>query len=125
MNQSQLAVAMAIAIVLAAGASARQPATDPVHDQLKLSPSQDAAWAAYRATVPDPAHVEQRRAAAATMYPKLPTPRRMDLVEAEMTAELSELRRESAALKSFYGTLTPDQQKLFDQTTLKPPPADD
>jgi hypothetical protein len=123
-RRSACILALALAAI-AGAATAQQSGVDRLHDALKLVPAQDAAWAAYRASIPDPARAEQRRSAASKMYPTLPTPRRMDLVEAEMAAELAELRRESAALKRFYATLTPEQQQLFDQRTLAPPPADD
>ena len=45
----------------------------------------------------------------------------MDLVEAELRAELQDLQGQSRALKAFYATLSPEQQRIFDARTLPPP----
>ena len=91
-----------------------------LHNALHISAQQEAAWAAYRAAAPSPEATEQRRNAAAQMFPTLTSPRRIDLVEAEMRQELVELQRQSAALKALYGSFTPEQQRVFDERTLPP-----
>ena len=91
-----------------------------LHAALHITPQQESAWAAYRAAAPSPAVTEQRRNAAAQMFPTLTSPRRIDLVEAEMRQELTELQRQSAALKALYATLSPEQQRVFDERTLPP-----
>ncbi len=89
-----------------------------LHQQLQLSPAQEIAWKAYRAEASAPTATQDRRRAAATMFPHLSSPQRMDLVEAEMKQELLDLERQSQALKAFYATLSPGQKSLFDARTL-------
>jgi LTXXQ motif family protein len=94
-----------------------------LHDALHLSPTQETAWRAYVAAIaPDPA-VEARRQSAATMMRTLPTPRRIDLINAEMEADMASMRRQGDAVKAFYAQLSPDQQRTFDSATSPPPEA--
>jgi hypothetical protein len=82
-----------------------------LHDTLKLSAQQEVAWNTFKAS-----HIPPNKSArpdAAEMQ-KLNTPQRLEkgiermrALEAKMTAHLT-------ALKEFYATLTPEQQKLFD-----------
>lgn len=90
-----------------------------LHDALHLSAEQEPAWRAYlRATTPDP-QAEARRQAAASMLPKLPTPRRIDLITAAMQQDLDAFRRAGDAVKAFYNVLTPEQRATFDRQTLQ------
>ncbi len=114
-----------IAAVLAMPAMAQNGPTPEqelvaLHDALRLTAAQENPWAAYRAAAPAPGVTEQRRAAADRMFPGLTAPRRIDLVEAEMRQELTELQRQSAALKALYAALSPEQQRIFDERTLPP-----
>jgi hypothetical protein len=59
------------------------------------------------------------------LFPTLTAPRRIDLVEAEMQQDLADVHRQSEALKAFYATLTPDQQRIFDIQTLPSESSDD
>jgi hypothetical protein len=67
--------------------------------------------------------MEARRRQASTMMQSLPTPRRVDLIEAEMDEDMAAMRRQGAAVKTFYAQLAPDQQKTFDSMTYQPPEA--
>jgi hypothetical protein len=40
-----------------------------------------------------------------------------------MTQDLSDFRRQGAAVNAFYNALTPSQQRTFDQQTLPPAPS--
>jgi hypothetical protein len=51
------------------------------------------------------------------MLPQLTTPRRLALMEATMSDELNEFRRQGDAVRQFYARLTPDQQRTFDRDT--------
>jgi hypothetical protein len=121
----RILAAVAGATLLAAAASAlAQPEGAPdlsrLHDALRLSPAQETAWKAYAAALtPDPM-MEARRRAAAGMMRSLPTPRRVDLMDAEMEQELTAMRRQGQAVKAFYAQLSPDQQKTFDAMTYQP-----
>ena len=119
----------AVLLAMPAGAQEAPPPGPPasaqedfagLHNALHLSPAQEPAWAAYRAAAPSPGATEQRRRAAAALFPTLESPRRIDLVEAEMRQELLELQRQSKALKGLYAALSPEQQRVFDERTLPP-----
>lgn len=90
-----------------------------LHDALRLSPQQEPAWRAYAASLaPDPA-MEARRRSAAEMMPKLTTPRRVDLINAEMAQDMASMRRQGEAVKAFYAQLSPQQQSTFDRITAE------
>ena len=111
----------ACALTLAAAAAHAQtqgPNLSTLHDALHLTAQQEDAWRAYRAAItPDP-QAEARHRQAGLMLANLPTPRRVDLIDAEMQEDLATLRRQGQAVKSFYAVLTPAQQHTFDQQTL-------
>jgi hypothetical protein len=91
-----------------------------LHDSLHLTVAQEDAWRTYRrASAPDPG-AASRHQAAMMMFPSLTTPRRVDLIAAEMQADLDAAKRAGEAVKAFYATLTPDQQRTFDRQTLQP-----
>ena len=107
----------------ASAQTAGPPALRALHDALKLDPQQEVAWRAYSDEVSDPTGAQARRLAAARLLPSLHAPQRMDLVEAELRAELQDLRVQSRALKAFYAALTAEQQHVFDARTVPPPDA--
>ncbi|MDE1917691.1 MAG: Spy/CpxP family protein refolding chaperone [Sphingomonadales bacterium] len=118
-----LALGLCAALMGAAPASAQMAnsaAMDALHQALNLSPEQEGGWRSYRATVSAPNRAQERRRAAARMFPTLNAVQRMDLVEAEMKQDLVDFDRQSRALKTFYATLSPQQQRIFDQRTLPP-----
>lgn len=90
-----------------------------LHEALNLSPAQQGAWQVYVAAIrPDPA-TDARRREAARMMPTLNTPRRVDLINAEMDAEMAAMHRQGQAAKIFYAQLSPEQQRVFDQLTYQ------
>lgn len=95
-----------------------QSALDGLHRALHLSAGQEGAWQAYRAQAAAPGRAQGRRQAAARMFPQMTAPQRMDLVAAEMRAELVDFNQQSQALKAFYATLSPEQKATFDAQTL-------
>ena len=101
-------------------AQSAQSQLEELHQALRLAPQQEGAWAAYRSASDAPMQAEGRRQAAAAMFRNLDAPRRLDLVQAEMEAELADLRRQSQALKALYAVLSPEQRVIFDQRTLPP-----
>jgi hypothetical protein len=110
---------LAAAMTLASTAVARSRAPDlhRLHDELNLSASQEEAWNAFQsASEPDPQDAARARSAA-QMMPGLHAPQRVDLSIAAMKADLDELERRGAALKTFYATLSPEQQAAFDKET--------
>ena len=67
-----------------------------------------------------PNQAQDRRRAAQRLFPTINAVQRMDLVEAEMKQDLLDLDRQAQALKAFYATLSPEQQRVFDKRTLPP-----
>jgi|SRR6185437_11725282 len=107
-----------------AGAQAQTPSSpqlQQLHDALKLRPDQDANWQDYaRSTAIDPQEMTARREASERMA-GLTAPERVDLSVQMMRADLASLERRGAALKNFYGSLTPEQKAVFDRETMRPP----
>ena len=116
-----IGLALCASLALAGAAQAQPPNLTALHDALHLSAAQEAAWSAYKQSVAAPEGAQQRRRAAAMLFPTLTAPRRIDLVEAEMQQDLADLHRQAQALKTFYAALNPDQQRVFDNQTLPPP----
>jgi predicted outer membrane protein len=116
--------ALALFLGAAGAVAAQAPSPSGLHDDLHLTPVQEAAWSRYQAAVaPDPG-ASARRQAAQGMMASLPTPRRIDLINAEMEADVATMRQQGEAVKAFYATLTPDQQHVFDRETLPRPGQD-
>ena len=112
------------ALALAPGAKAQTPDLSELHDALHLTPAQQAAWRDFAdASAGDPAQ-EARDRSAEAMLPTLSAPRRVDLSIAVARAELDSLERRGAAVKLFYGQLTPAQQAIFDRETAPRRPGD-
>jgi hypothetical protein len=123
--KTALVAGLALAMIAGAGTARAQQASgtaqiEQLHQALHLSAGQESAWQLYRSAADIPDKAQARRQAASGMFRTLDAPHRMDLVEAEMRQELADLDRQSRALKAFYATLTPDQQRIFDARTLPP-----
>ena len=99
---------------------ARSPeeALTQLHDALHLSPEQEPAWQAYRASGVRAEEGQARYQSALQMLPTLDSPHRMDLLEAEMRQELADLHGQAQIVKSFYAVLTPAQRQTFDRQTM-------
>lgn len=87
-----------------------------LHDQLKLSPNQEAAWKTFTAGMTPPASGPRPDRAA---WENLSAPDRM-----EKMLEWSKQRQEMmasrlAGMKTFYAQLNPEQQKIFNDHFAK------
>jgi hypothetical protein len=90
---------------------------DEIHSALHLTPTQEPAWRAYQAALaPDPG-ARARQQATRMLLPTLSTPRRIDLINAQMEADAAAMHRQGEAVKAFYATLTALQQRSFDAMT--------
>ena len=127
MRKSLLVLLSVLSLSAAGVAVAQEPPQGPspqqqlnqLHDALRLSAMQEPAWRAYVAALaPDPA-MQARRHAAMDMMAKLPTPRRVDLIDAEMDQDIAAMRRQGDAVKAFYAQLSPQQQSTFDRITAQ------
>ncbi|WEF32516.1 Spy/CpxP family protein refolding chaperone [Pseudoduganella chitinolytica] len=87
-----------------------------LHDALKLTETQETAWNTYIAAIKPqtptgrPDRVD---------FNSLPAPERMEKRLALLRERLAKQEARLAALKTFYAVLTPEQQKTFDQATVR------
>jgi hypothetical protein len=85
-----------------------------LHAGLKLNQAQESGWKNYigkmqpasRAARPDRAE-----------FDKLPAPERMEKMLASMKEREAGMAQRVAATREFYATLTPEQQKVFDEAS--------
>ena len=84
---------------------------------LKISPTQEAAWNTYVAAMKVPADMMAKRSEMADVA-KLPTPERIDKMKALRAQHITEMNavmdQRGEATKVFYAVLTPEQKKIFD-----------
>jgi hypothetical protein len=81
-----------------------------LHDKLKLTGSQEAAWKTYvaAATPPAPAARPER-----AQWEKMSAPERMEKMMSMMKEREGHMATHLAAMKTFYATLSPLQQQIF------------
>ncbi len=125
MRRSILAICLCLAVpswgmAQASGSGDMRQSLSRLHDELHLSAAQEAAWRSYEAAIEGDAQADARRRSAGQLLPTLPTPRRIALIDATMTSDLADFRRQSQAVLAFYNQLTGAQQKTFDRVTLPP-----
>mgnify|MGYP000157899463 CR=1 FL=1 len=80
--------------------------------QLKLTPAQESAWTTFTTAMQPgerPARLDRQD------MDKLTTPERIDRMRAMRAQHAAEADRRGEAIKAFYATLTPEQQKTFDE----------
>lgn len=89
---------------------------EALKQKLQLSPAQESAWTTFttamqpgtRPAMPDRAELA-----------KLTTPERLDRMRTLRTQRATEMDQRAEAVKAFYATLTPEQQKTFDTETAQ------
>lgn len=86
-------------------------------EKLKLTPAQESSWTAFTAATQPPQMHGMQRPDPAEMA-KLTTPQRMEKMQAMKTARDAQMTQRLEAVKAFYATLNPEQQKVFDAETL-------
>jgi protein CpxP len=89
-----------------------------LHDELHLTADQAPAWSQYQAAMEQGAQMQVRHAATQRMLPQLQTPRRLALLDAAMSQDLADFRRQGQAVLAFYNSLTPAQQRTFDSEAM-------
>lgn len=82
-----------------------------LHDKLKLTAAQEAAWKTYTEKMQAPASAARPDWSALSAQP---APERMEKMVAMMKERETQMEGRLAALKEFYAVLTPQQQKVFD-----------
>lgn len=81
-----------------------------LHDKLKLTGTQEAAWKTYIAAATPPAPPARPDRA---QWEKLSAPERMEKMMTMMKAREGHMATHLAAMKTFYATLSPLQQQIF------------
>lgn len=82
-----------------------------LHDKLGLTADQEAAWTTFTGSMAPPANQTKPDWAAISA---LPAPDRMDKMLSMMKDREAKITNHAAAVRTFYGVLTPAQQKIFD-----------
>ncbi len=85
--------------------------------KLGITPAQEPAWNAFTASTKPPATRPQRL--SREEFAKLTTPQRIDRMQAMKAARDARMAERANATKTFYAALSPEQQKVFDETTLR------
>ena len=80
--------------------------------RLQLTPAQEPAWLAFVARMQP--EKGPRSQGEQTKWSELTTPQRLDLMQARMAEREANMGKRFEAIKSFYATLNPSQQKVFD-----------
>lgn len=88
---------------------------------LKLSAAQEGAWSAYTAAMQPPAQRPARMDRAELA--QLSTPQRIERMQALQAERQQFMNQRLDAIKAFYAQLTPEQQKIYDQQSLRHGPA--
>lgn len=90
--------------------------------QLKLSPAQEAAWTTFTAAMKPSGAMLANRPDHAQLA-KQTTPERIDAMQALHTRRMADMSaamtQRGEATKAFYAVLTPEQQKVFDASTMR------
>jgi protein CpxP len=87
-----------------------------LHDTLKLTAAQEAAWATYRSAVKPAARPEHGQRGD---WKALPAPERMARRIEMAKQHLATMEARLGATTAFYGVLTPEQKKLFDENSMR------
>ena len=87
-----------------------------LHDLLKLTPSQDSAWASYTAAARS-AHPRGERGERGA-WKTMSAPQRMEKRIEMAKQHIGAMETQLAALNTFYSVLTPEQKKLFDANSI-------
>ena len=86
--------------------------------KLAITPQQEGAWNAWTAAVkPAPRNAQQRPDRAA--FERMTTPERIDRMRAMRAERQAHMDARANATKVFYAALTPEQQKTFDQVSMR------
>lgn len=85
--------------------------------KLKLQTTQESAWTTFEQAMQMPKEPMPRPERAA--FEKMTTPERLDQMQARRTEMDARMQKHAEATKNFYGTLTPEQKKVFDTETAR------
>lgn len=91
-----------------------------IHDKLQLNAEQEKAWTNYMSAIDKQAHAWKPLHRAE--LEKMTAPERMQAMLDRMKQHETRLSDQLLALKTFYATLTPEQQRIFDRESIPVPP---
>lgn len=88
-----------------------------LHDKLKLTAQQEPAWKTFTDATQShhPTAMQDRQAEHKAMM-AMSTPARMEKMLEHAKNRLARMQQHLEALKTFYAVLTPEQQKIFDES---------
>jgi protein CpxP len=101
-----------------AEAMARRQAV--LHDKLKLTGTQEAAWKTYVEAIKPPQAGSRPDRPQRADWEKLSAPERMEKMLAMMKEREARMTTHVAAMKTFYATLSPLQQQIFNDNVAGP-----
>ena len=91
-----------------------------LHDALKLTSAQEAAWTTYQTAIrPTPHAGAQGTPGTRAEWATLSAPARMEKVIAMAKEHVAKMEAHLAALNTFYGVLTTEQKKTFDAASKR------
>lgn len=89
-----------------------------LHDALTLTPAQAGAWSTYTAALKRPEHAPRGERGERGAWKTMPAPQRMEKRLEMAKQRLAMMETRLAATTAFYGVLTPEQKKAFDETGM-------
>jgi hypothetical protein len=89
-----------------------------LHDELKITPAQEAAWNSLVASM-KPAHRPDGQHGDRAAWAGLSAPQRAQKMLEHQKARTAAMEQRLAALNTFYSVLSADQKKVFDQETAR------
>ena len=126
-NRLRLAACAGAALVSAgvfspgvASAQSQSQQGPDLHAILHIRPDQEAAWRAYKASEVPPAGLVSELQSSAQRMVNMNTPQRLDLIMQNEQLELTMRHHRFDAIRRFYAGLSPDQQRIYDQVTVRP-----
>ena len=88
-------------------------------EKLKLTPAQEGAWNSFAASRQPPARSPEQARMDRAEFAKLTTPQRLDRMQARQAERSAMFAKRADATRSFYATLSPEQQKTFDAESMQ------
>jgi hypothetical protein len=86
--------------------------------KLRLDASQEGAWNNFTAAQQRPARPAGQARMDRAEFAKLPTPQRLEHMQARQAERSARFAQRIEATRSFYAALSPEQQKTFDAETI-------
>jgi Spy/CpxP family protein refolding chaperone len=93
-----------------------------LHDELRITPSQENAWNAFVASMKHPQHDRQHmggREGDRAAWAGLSAPQRAEKMLERQKARTAAMEQRLAAMNSFYAVLSPEQKKVFDDKAAR------